>query len=83
MNIEEKLTCAYCYQIYKDPITLTCCGDNLCKQHILDLISDNSSNRFPCPLCNEQNSNQNLKINKLIQNFVVEIKLHETKRSKV
>ena len=76
MNIKERLTCKYCNNIYKDPITLTCCGDNLCKQHIEELTSTNSPNGFPCPLCNEQNTNQNLRVSKLIQDLL-EIEAHK------
>lgn len=75
MNIKEKLTCKYCNQLYKEPITLTCCGDNLCKQHIAELISNSSSSEFWCPLCNEQNSNKNFKVSKIIQELI-EIEAH-------
>jgi chromosome segregation ATPase len=70
MNAREKLSCKYCNQIYKAPITLTCCGGNICKQHIDEFIATNSSNNFLCPLCHNQNSNQNLNINQLIQDLV-------------
>ena len=70
MNAREKLSCKYCNQIYKAPLTLTCCGGNICKQHIDEFISKNSSNIFLCPLCHNQNSNQNFNINLLIQDFV-------------
>jgi len=70
MNIKEELTCKYCYDIYNSPITLTCCGDNICKHHIEELISNNSSNTFSCPLCNNENTNQNFNVNKLIVNLI-------------
>ena len=76
MNIKEKLTCKYCNQIYKEPITLTCCGDNLCKRHIAELISNSSSSEFWCPLCNEPNSNKNFKVSKIIQELI-EIEAHK------
>ena len=74
MNAKENLTCKYCNQIYKDPIALPC-GDIICKQHIDELISSNSSNKFMCPLCNKENLNQNFEVNKLIQNLI-ESNLH-------
>ena len=70
MNIKEELTCKYCNEIYNKPITLNCCGENICQLHINDLISTNSSSRFTCPLCNEQNANQNFSVNKLIERLV-------------
>jgi DNA repair exonuclease SbcCD ATPase subunit len=76
MNIKERLTCKYCNNIYNDPITLTCCGDHLCKQHIEELTSTNSPNRFKCPLCDEENPKQNFNVNKLIRDLL-ESNLHK------
>ena len=81
-KIKKKLECKHCNEIYKVPITLVCCGNNICKQHIDELIpSDSSSaasNKFYCPLCNQENSSQNFKINTLIQELI-EIELQEFK----
>jgi len=76
MNIKEQLTCKCCHEVYKNPISLNCCGDNICKQHVEELMSNNSSNEFKCPLCNEENGHQKLNVNKIIQKMV-ETKLHE------
>ena len=59
MNIEKMLTCKYCNKVYNEPITLTCCGESLCKQHIQDLLSIDDTNSLICPFCNKLNSNQN------------------------
>ena len=75
MNIKDKLTCKCCNEILKNPITLNCCGDNICQQHLNELISSNSSNRFMCPLCNKENLNQLFHINNLIQSLL-EVELH-------
>ena len=70
MNINAELTCKYCNQVFKEPITLAC-GDNICKHHLEELISNKSSKTFTCPLCNEENAtNQQFKVNKLIQTLV-------------
>lgn len=69
MNIREELTCKYCYQIYKNLITLAC-GCNICKHHIDALITNDSSNEFPCLLCNRVNAKQNFSVNKLIEGLV-------------
>lgn len=68
MHAKENLTCQYCNEIYKHPITLPC-GDNICKQHIKELTS-NSSSSFTCPLCSEEHANQSFKVNKLIQKLI-------------
>jgi hypothetical protein len=70
MNIKENLTCKYCHQIFKEPITLTCCGDCLCKEHINDLLSIDDTNTFSCPLCHEQNTNQNFRVSKILQELL-------------
>jgi hypothetical protein len=49
---------------------LMCCGECICKHHIDELISSSSSNKFACPLCNEENPNQNFKIIKLLQDLI-------------
>jgi hypothetical protein len=70
MNIKDTLTCNYCNEIYKCPVSLNCCGENLCKRHIDELISNDSSNKLVCPFCNHENVNQNFNVNKLIQNLI-------------
>ena len=74
MNAKEKLTCKFCNDIYKNPIALAC-GDSICKHHIDQLVSS-KSNKFTCPLCNEENVKQNFKVNKLIQDLL-ESNLHK------
>ena len=69
MNAKEKLTCKFCNDIYKNPVALAC-GDSICKHHIEELISSSSSNKFSCPLCNEENTNQNFKTSKLVQDLI-------------
>ena len=76
MNIKENLTCKYCNQFYNEPITLSCCGESMCKQHINELLSIDNSNTFLCPFCNEQNLNQNFTVSKIIQNFL-DIEAHK------
>ena len=76
MNAKAHLTCKYCNEIYKDPINLTCCGDNICKSHIKKFTSESSSNRFTCPFCHEENTSQHLRVNKLILNLI-ENNLHK------
>ena len=79
MVLKEKLECKHCNQIYKDPVTLICCGENICKQHITDFFA--ISNTFDCPFCHQQNQNQNLNTNKfmqdLLQNDLGHFKAHE------
>lgn len=78
MNINEQLTCKYCNEIYNEPVTLSCCGDNICRRHINELLSTDHTNKFCCPFCNTENTNQNLYVNKLIQRLV-ENELHKLK----
>ena len=77
MTIKKELTCQYCNEIYKQPIALPC-GDSICKHHIEELISNNSINKFNCPLCNKENLNQELNPNKILEKLI-KIELHEFK----
>ena len=70
MDVKEQLTCKYCQEIYKEPVFLNCCGDNICKCHIEELLSIDETNKFFCPFCEVENANMNLCVNKLIQNFI-------------
>ena len=70
MDINEQLTCKYCKEIYKEPLSLSCCGENICKCHIEELLSIDESNHFFCPFCEVENANSNLCVNKLIQNLL-------------
>ena len=77
MTIKKELTCQYCNEIYKQPIALPC-GDSICKHHIEELISNNSINKFNCPVCNKENLNQELNPNKILEKLI-KIELHEFK----
>ena len=70
MNVKETLTCKLCNEIYKHPVSLNCCGENICKRHIDGLISNNSSNKLICPFCNHENANKNFSVNRVIQNLI-------------
>jgi hypothetical protein len=48
----------------------------MCKEHFQNLISNNSSNIFICPLCNQENKHFKIKVNNLIQSLL-ESELHE------
>ena len=78
MNLREELTCKDCKEIYQSPITLNCCGENICKKDVEKLISKDSSSKFTCPLCSEENFHQKLNPNKFMQKMV-ENKLHKFK----
>ena len=78
MNIKETLSCKYCNQIFKHPITLICCGKNICKQHIEELIKEKSTNKFSCPLCFQENTNQNFHCDELVEKLI-KIELHKFK----
>ena len=51
MNLIEDLTCKHCKDIFIDPVTLNCCGENVCKKHIDETLSKPSSTTLACPNC--------------------------------
>ena len=67
MNMKEKFTCKICKEIYTNPITLNCCGENICKKHIEKIMS---SNKFTCLLCKEENYHQKLIVNEFMENLI-------------
>ena len=76
MNLKEQLTCKYCNEIYNEPVILNCCSENVCKRHIEEFLSVDNPNKFLCPFCDAENTNQQFSHNKLIQVFI-ENQLHE------
>ena len=78
MNIQEDLTCKYCNCIYTDPVSLICCGENVCKKHIDEIFSKKSTQSLKCPLCNSDLPNQTFQINKSLKNLL-EREIHKFK----
>ena len=79
MNIQEDLTCKYCNCIYSDPVSLICCGENVCKEHIDEIFSKPStSDSLKCPLCDLDLPNQKFQINKSLKNLI-EREIHKLK----
>ena len=83
MNIKQELTCKHCKEILNEPITLNCCGENICKEHLSELLSNESSKnskkvKTSCPFCFTEFDKQGLEVNKLIQKLL-ENELHNFK----
>ena len=76
MNLNEQLTCKYCNSIYNEPVSLNCCGENICRCHINELLPTGARNTFLCPFCNAKSTNLNVCVNKLIKTLV-ENQLHK------
>jgi len=51
MGIVQELTCAFCNDVVKDPVTLEC-FHHLCESCVTELT--NQEPVFACPLCNEE-----------------------------
>ena len=78
MNMKKELTCEICHQIYTNPITLYCCGKNICMKHLEKIISGNSAKKFTCLLCNEENYHQKFTVNKFMEKLIAQ-DLHKYK----
>ena len=70
MNIKEQLTCKYCKEIFKKPVSLNCCGENICNIHLNEFFFNDDSKKFLCPFCKVEIPNQNFTVNKLIESLV-------------
>ena len=72
MNIITTLTCKYCNKIFKDPVGLNCCGENICKNDI-DELKSNGNNK--CPFGDHEIPSQTFKINKTLQIIIEQMEL--------
>jgi DNA repair exonuclease SbcCD ATPase subunit len=78
MNLEEDIKCAICKEILLDPVSLNCCGENVCKKHIDEILSKQPKNDMLCPICNSDIQNQKFHINKAMKSLI-ERELHKIK----
>ena len=78
MNLEEDIKCAICKEILLDPVSLNCCGENVCKKHIDEILSKQAKNEIACPLCKSDIQNQKFHINKAMKSLI-ERELHKIK----
>ena len=74
MNVVQNLTCKYCNKVFKDPITLSCCGKNICKKDIEEILSNTLTNNS-CPFCDKEIQNQAFNINETLQVMIEEMEL--------
>ncbi|KAA0703316.1 Zinc-binding protein A33 [Triplophysa tibetana] len=63
---EEDLTCPVCYEIFKDPVFLSC-GHNLCKECLQQFWR--GMNTQDCPVCRRRSSRDNPPCNLALKNL--------------
>ena len=67
--LKSKLTCSYCFKIFKDPILLPC-DDSICREHLKenDVVKQN---KIKCKTCNEvfQIKDNEFKSNEALKNL--------------
>ena len=68
MNIKDDFTCSHCKETYMDPVFLTCCGENVCKKHIDDLLLQTEN--VLCMFCDKALPRQEFQINKVLKNLI-------------
>ena len=80
MNIKEDITCSCCKRIFNDPVFLSCCGSNICQQHIDSIFANKETIEEPvCPLCNTEIQNQTFQINRALKCLIEKRELHHLK----
>ena len=72
MDLDKDLTCTICHKTFENPVLLTCCEENVCKEHI-DALESSKIQR--CPLCSESLPKQQLPINKVLKNLIDDRKI--------
>ena len=68
MNIKDDFKCSHCNQTFNDPISLNCCGENVCKKHIDELLPQTTN--VSCMLCGKALPKQEFHINKVLKNLI-------------
>ena len=68
MNIKEDFRCKYCYETFEDPVSLFCCGENVCKKHIDELLLQTEN--ISCMFCDKALPKQEFHINKVLKNLI-------------
>ena len=68
MNIKEDFRCKYCYETFNDPVSLFCCGENVCKKHIDELLLQTEN--ISCMFCDKALPKQEFHINKVLKNLI-------------
>jgi hypothetical protein len=68
MNIKDDFTCKHCKETFNDPVSLICCGENVCKKHIDDLLLQTTN--VLCMFCDKPLPKQEFHINKVLKNLI-------------
>ena len=68
MNIKDDFKCKHCNETFKDPVSLNCCGENICKKHIDDLLLQTTN--ASCMFCDKPLPRQEFHINKVLKNLI-------------
>ena len=68
MNIKDDFTCKHCNETFKDPVSLFCCGENVCKKHIDELLLQKEN--VSCMFCDKALPKQEFHINKVLKNLI-------------
>ena len=68
MNIKEDFRCKYCNETFNDPVSLFCCGENVCKKHIDELLLQTEN--ISCMFCDKALPKQEFHINKVLKNLI-------------
>ena len=68
MNIKDDFKCKHCNETFNDPISLNCCGENVCKKHIDELLL--KTENISCMFCDKALPKQEFHINKVLKNLI-------------
>ena len=71
MNLREDITCKCCNDIFVDPVTLSCCGESVCKKHLDEIFSKKVTRSSKCPICKENlPSEMKISVNKALKSLI-------------
>ena len=80
IDLSVQILCSYCKDVFNEPVTLPC-GQNICKCHIEEFLSNQNKKLFKCMLCkvdHQTDSNGSFPLNINISDLVKKCQVRAT-----
>jgi len=68
--VPDNLRCPLCQKLFKDAVSIPCCGKSYCDECIRNYLLKETENKMKCPNCQQEQSPDNLVPNKKIRQAV-------------
>jgi len=68
--VPDDLRCPLCEKLYKDAVSIPCCGESYCDECIRNHLLKETNSKMECPNCHQEQSPDNLVPNKSLRQAV-------------